>query len=251
MIGKKLQRTVYVAFAASLLFLSGCASMTGTDTSVKAAPVDLSGVYHWVAHREDYETAYTPYSRADMNLNERGKMASENFVPESSPLFKCVGIGPPLLPYTPYPFKIIQSEDRILIRYEFANVLRIVYLNDDHEIPPMSSTGNSGYSRGHFEGKTLVVETTGFSHDTVGLWEPVADDSRIGIPSSNQKKITERYTLSEDKKVIDLVQYVEDPFYLIEPFETKHQGFDRISDDILPYECDPAQAGAPAEDGYK
>ena len=74
--------------------------------------------------------------------------------------------GPPTLPnyfYNNYK-QIVQTPDHVMILIEMVHDARIIRLNGQH--PPPSIKKWMGDSIGHFEGDTLVVETTNFSNKT-------------------------------------------------------------------------------------
>jgi len=74
--------------------------------------------------------------------------------------------GPPTLPnYFYNNFKqIVQTPDAVMILIEMVHDARIIRLNGQH--PPPSIRKWMGDSIGHFEGDTLVVETTNFTNKT-------------------------------------------------------------------------------------
>ena len=75
------------------------------------------------------------------------------------PEVKCYAPGVPRANYMPYPFQIVQgSSSYILFSYEFASSNRIVRMNWKVESP---APAWMGWSRGHWEGDTLVIDVTG------------------------------------------------------------------------------------------
>ena len=58
----------------------------------------------------------------------------------------------------PPPFKIEQYVDKVIIRYEYWNAVRTVYMGGRGH-PPNESPSRLGHSIGWYEGATLVVET--------------------------------------------------------------------------------------------
>ena len=76
------------------------------------------------------------------------------------PEVKCYLPGVPRATYMPYPFQIVQSQNTILMAYEFASASRIVHMKDVGEAPIDSWMG---WSRGRWDGDTLVVDVTGFN----------------------------------------------------------------------------------------
>jgi hypothetical protein len=75
------------------------------------------------------------------------------------PELKCYMPGVPRATYMPFPFQIVQgSNPYILIAYEFTSSIRIIRMNWKQEAP---TPAWMGWSRGHWEGDTLVVDVTG------------------------------------------------------------------------------------------
>ena len=80
--------------------------------------------------------------------------------------FGSVG-GPPMLPVLYNNLKkIVQTEDYVLIHVEMVHDARVVRMNQEHAPPEIRSW--LGDSVGHWEGDTLVVDTTNFN-DTPAL----------------------------------------------------------------------------------
>jgi hypothetical protein len=86
---------------------------------------------------------------------------------------------------------------------------RVVYL--DGRKPPANQTSLHGFSVGRWEDKTLVVETVNFREHPMGL--------STSLPSSTQKRLVERFSLSPDGKALIYSGSVEDPVYLSKPIE--------------------------------
>ena len=62
----------------------------------------------------------------------------------------------------PYPFQIVQTPETILITHEFNGTTRLVRMNWPEETP-VDNTFFMGWSRGRWEGETLVIDVTGLS----------------------------------------------------------------------------------------
>lgn len=110
--------------------------------------------------------------------------------------------GPPMLPlgYNST-YQIVQTEDYVVVVLEMIHDARIIPI--DGRDPAIDSFPQwLGNSRGHWEGDTLVVETTGFSGKT--------NARGVNAPISQNARVTERFTRTSD----DLIQYeftVSDP----------------------------------------
>ena len=99
------------------------------------------------------------------------------------PELKCYMPGVPRATYMPYPFQIVQTPTQILMAYEFASAVRTIYMVDHQEAP---NDFWMGWSNGHWEGDTLVVDVTGLMPNT---WF-----DRAGNFHSDALHVVERYT---------------------------------------------------------
>ena len=68
--------------------------------------------------------------------------------------------GVPRSMYMPYPLQIVQTPEAVLITHEFNGSTRIVRMNWQEETP-VDNTFFMGWSRGRWEGDTLVIDVTG------------------------------------------------------------------------------------------
>ncbi len=99
--------------------------------------------------------------------------------------------------------QIIQSPGYVVIRYEMIHEARVIPL-DGRPGLPSAMRSYMGEPRGHWEGETLVVETTNFN-GTIG----VTGNGRLQ-PASDALRIVERFTRTDG----DTIQYqatVTDP----------------------------------------
>ena len=96
---------------------------------------------------------------------------------------QCYRPGVPRANYMPYPFQVLQTPEQILIVYEYKSAVRTIYMNSKED--PPSDTW-MGWSKGRWEGDTLVVDVTGFESYT---WF-----DRAGNFHSDALHVVERYT---------------------------------------------------------
>jgi hypothetical protein len=111
--------------------------------------------------------------------------------------------------------RIMQSPGYVLIVLEMAHEVRIIPTNGKPALDP-SIKEWLGESRGHWEGNTLVVETTNFNGK--------GDLTNAGVPGSpplnpesEKTHITERFTRTAED-TIDFEMRVEDPDVIVSPF---------------------------------
>lgn len=114
------------------------------------------------------------------------------------PEAKCFLPGVPRATYQPYPFQILQTDSDLMFVYEFAGAVRTISMSKPTEAPVDSWMG---WSNGHWDGNTLVVEVTGLTDNWL---------DRSGNFASGNRKVTERYTL-QDKDHLLYEARIEDP----------------------------------------
>jgi hypothetical protein len=115
------------------------------------------------------------------------------------PEAKCYLPGVPRATYMPFPFQIVQGNNSMIIAYEFAGASRIVFLE---KAEPAPAPSYMGWSVGHWDGDTLVIDVTDFNDKT---WF-----DRAGNFHGDALHVTERYTPAGP----DLIQYeatIDDP----------------------------------------
>jgi hypothetical protein len=121
-----------------------------------AAVPDFNGIYFpaGFARRTPQMLPYTP---------EAAKLAEywrENFRTEDEPGRFCIWPGMPRAPWgAPFPVEVFQRDYDVTIYWEGYGMFRKIYMAD-HNPPPAVLDTAMGYSLAHWEGDTLVVDTT-------------------------------------------------------------------------------------------
>jgi hypothetical protein len=123
----------------------------------------------------------------------------------------CLPPGNPRMFYTPYPTQIYQLPDRILFVYEGgAHVWRVVYM-DGRKLPNPDDINPTylGYSVGHWDGDTLVIESLGYNDRT---WLDAS-----GHPHGEKLKVTEKLTRTNFNN-IKIEATIDDPDFYTKPW---------------------------------
>lgn len=151
-----------------------------------------------------------------------------------SPGAYCVGSGMPasMSGSGGYPMEILQAPTQINITYEAHKEIRRVYIGDHGFDPAGIFHERNGFSVGHWEGDTLVVEVT-------HLTEQVDSSA----PHSEEAKIVERYTLGVEngRRVITNEWTMTDPLFLTAPMTGTKRWSEMIGGRLLNYECSEPQ----------
>jgi hypothetical protein len=93
---------------------------------------------------------------------------------------------------------------------------------------------NQGHSIGRWEGDVLVVDTVAIADHRWG--------TARGVPSGADRHVVERYTLSEDGKMVTIDYVVEDPEYLTEAISGTIRWNHTPNLEWVTYDCDPEVA---------
>jgi hypothetical protein len=173
-----------------------------------AARESARGIYRvWSTVLTD--RASFPMFKGDYPLTESAAAARAAWNPAAEEMLKCWEKGMPLLMITPVPIEFQRSGDDIRIRFEEDDAERLIHMNADDAASPIGPT-RLGYSRGRWEGSTLIVETTHIN-------APEFDDR--GAPQSPDVSLVERFTLSADEQRLDYRILITDPATFTRPFE--------------------------------
>ena len=202
--------------------IPGLARATHVDLPAPSVRVlgAVGGVPAGAGVVEGNEIPYQPWALA------RKKENADNWL-ERDPEIKCFMPGVPRATYMPYPFQILQGSKKILMAYEFAGATRTIHLDPVGDSP--SSTW-MGWSRGRWEGETLVVDVTDFNEET---WF-----DRAGNFHSDAMHVVERYTRVGPHH-LEYEATIEDPKVFTRPWKIRMPLYRRFEPDtqILEYKC--------------
>jgi len=228
--------------AAVCAFALGAAAVPARFVAHAQAPPpgtripDLSGIWDGGGRARPVNSETVPWGKTNFpELNERALAYQKVFDEALSPKYDCQPSTPPALEYDPYFMEVVQWPDRVIFRYEKDDQMRTVWL--DGRKPVSTDFGVQGFSVGRYEGDALLVTTDHYVFDITGF------DDYNGIPSSSQKKITERYW--RDGNDLKVTVTVDDAMFLKKPasYTTRWlpapKGYH-----LAPFECDPESSRA-------
>jgi hypothetical protein len=221
-----------------------CSGGRGTDCNYNAAWTDPGSVVMRVngQPRNGFITS-TPDGRVpirkDIKVNAYGRTLKAGQSPSDNPETRALGercllsfgnsSGPVMLPslYN-NTYQFVQTKDEVAIDVEMVHDVRHVRLNTTQHLPA-SVRPWMGDSVGHWDGQTLVVETTNFNAQEVFRG------------ASEHLKVTERFTrVGKDR--MHYAFWVEDPTVFSQPWGGEYE-FSRISGQIYEYACHEGNYG--------
>jgi hypothetical protein len=171
----------------------------------------------------------TPDGKVDLNAPPRrtadGKSEDVPLKPWADAVYKeridnngkdhpgvhCLPSGIPEKNNIPDGLKVVQTPDLLIFLYESRTIYRQVF-TDGRPLPKDAQPTWMGYSIGHWEGDTFVVETIGQNGKT---WL----DMR-GLPGTEALRVVERYTRPTIGRInIDVT--IDDPMAYTKPWSVK------------------------------
>ena len=168
---------------------------------------DFSGVWRTItapaAPRVDTSLRWLPapgelpaFTPEYMDRYKKVQASRESGSEATEPGARCLPPGMPYFTLAQYGLEVVQSKDKIAFFSEWMDAYRRVYL-DGRTLPKDLDPSYFGYSTGHWEGDTLVVDTVNLRDDSVL--------NRYGSPHSDAMRITERIRLVDPNTLEDIV----------------------------------------------
>src|SRR5271168_1105346 len=165
---------------------NGKLDMTAPAPKTKDGKPDLTGIWepngikYLINIAADLKPADIPFQ--PWAAQEYAKRRANNGLED--PDARCLPSGMPRKDAITSPYKILQYPNLLVFLYESRTTFRQVFL-DGRALPKDPQPAFDGYAVGHWEGDTLVVETTGFNGRT---WL----DSN-GHPATDALHLTEKF----------------------------------------------------------
>src|SRR5262245_9929029 len=184
---------------------------------------------------EGGEIPYKPDALAKKNTRFENRLkvdvsSDKTWHDLGDPEMKCYMPGVPRATYMPFPFQIVQgTSPYILMAYEFTSATRIIRMDWKQQAPTDSWMG---WSRGRWDGDTLVVDVTGQREET---WF-----DRAGDYHSDALHVVERYTpVSPYHMVYEAT--IEDPNVFTRPWKISFPLYRRMEKNVqlLEFKCVP------------
>jgi hypothetical protein len=179
---------------------------------------------------------------ARQNLTQRA--GSSDRADTRSLAERCISwgnVGPPMMPPTYNAnLQILQTRDQVILRHEMMHDVRIIHL-DGRPHPSRNAQWLAGHSVGHWEGQTLVVDTTNFTERTNFRGSP--QNTRQDIFATEALHVVERFTPA-DENTIHYAFVVEDPSTWTRPWSGE-MPIRRFEGPLYEYACHEGNYGLP------
>lgn len=173
------------------------------------------------SHRIAASLPYTPYAAA----LQRAREARDS---RDNPRGLCGPMGIMQQHTAAAPVQYIHTQELLLMLYEGNQEWRQIF-TDGRPLPPRGvEPQTNGYSVGHWDGDTLVVETTGFRDDG---WLDM-----IGNPLTDEGTITERFRRPWYGR-IEIEITIDDPKAYRRPFTVSVLRFPMPDQQLIEFVC--------------
>lgn len=193
----------------------GKPDLTGMWNPDRNAMVNLAGKL------KDADLGMTPPALTLFNKRKTGLDAIEE------PDANCLPQGVPKIDAAPVPWKLVMEPNEVVILYEAFNLFREIF-TDGRQLPPDPNPAWLGYSVGHWDGDSLVVETTGFNGKT---WLDMA-----GHPLSETMRVTERFR-RPDFGHLEITVTIDDPAMYSKVWTAKENLTYLADSELLEFNC--------------
>jgi hypothetical protein len=170
---------------------------------------------------------------AGLTLTAKALEEAQKFDPaaERGPSEACDAPSVVYFMQAPFPMEVYTSDQLIVFKMEFYDLVRVVFLDGRNHPATDVPHSRVGHSVGHWEGETLVVETT---HIRGGTF------LNNGFNHTENIRLTERFRVSPDGKTLWLTQVYEDP-EAFAGLAARYMAFAKGPDggSVFPYDCNP------------
>jgi hypothetical protein len=200
------------------------------------APFDLTGTW-FIDLSRGFDSwkfgppypKFTPTAQAEVTAATDAEKAGHGY---KDYIGQCYPAGMPTIMTRVWPIAMIQLPTVVYMISGFENSLRIIYLDGrTHSDPDVVVRSWNGESIGHWDGDTLVVDTKYFISDKHTI--------DIGIPVSDDFRMTERIHLSRDGRQLQIHYQMWDANEWQGEWDSD-KTWNRVDDmDITEVECTP------------
>jgi hypothetical protein len=176
----------------------------------------------------------TDYGKAKLEANKPGY--GHRAVPNgtgNNPLSICDPLGYPYALWAANlrPIEFIQVPGRVLMHLQYHDVLRTIW-TDGRQLPKNPDPAWYGYSVGHWEEDTFVIDSTGYDDRT---WL-----DHFGDPHSDQMRLQERWHRA-GPDTLELTMTLTDPKIYKEPWVSDKMIFVRRKVALFEEICAPSE----------
>jgi hypothetical protein len=174
------------------------------------------------------------------SMTPAGKAAVAKYNPfKDDPVFRCDPVAVRRVWGAPgTPLSITRQKDRVILRHEWMDVQRVVYLNP-REQPKNGPRTSLGSSIGHFDGETLVIETGNYSAGVLNQYVEVPGQPTRGLLHSAALTSVERLHLDAARQRLVVEITLKDSEFFTRDFDSSTLEYAPSELKLEPFHCSP------------
>jgi Family of unknown function (DUF6152) len=136
------------------------------------------------------------------------------------------------------PVEIVRDGKDIVIHAEWMDAKRVIHM-DQKQAPKNAKRTSLGYSVGHMDGDTLVIETANYAPGVLNQYVEMAGKPTRGLLHSAALTNTERIHLDAARQRIVVEVDQQDPEFFTQPFPKTTYEYAATDLKIEPFNCSP------------
>jgi uncharacterized protein DUF6152 len=241
--GSRSRNDAHRCFFTDLYFPDGRALNVNGPKGVQPAPAaksarrDITGT--WLLAPMPNRSTSAQQPMMDF-LTSAGKAAVAGYNPfKDDPAFRCDPVAVRRVWGAPgTPLSIARESERVILRFEWMDAKRVVYLNqrDHSKGGPRTSLG---HSIGHFEGDTLVIETGNYSAGVLNQYVEQPGQPTRGLLHSAALTSVERVHLDAARQRLVVEITLKDPDFFTREFDPWVLEYQPSDLKLEPFNCSP------------
>jgi hypothetical protein len=218
-----------------MLNVNGTAGAQQVARTQGKARTDITGT--WLLAPMPGRSTSAPQPMMEF-LTSAGKAAVAKYNPfKDDPAFRCDPVAVRRVWGAPgTPLSITRQGDRVILRHEWMDVQRIIYLNQ-REHPKGGKRTSLGHSIGHFEGDTLVIETGNYSAGVLNQYVEQPGQPTRGLLHSKALTSIERLHLDSARQRLIVEVTLKDPEFFTRDFDPWVVEFEPSDLKLEPFNC--------------
>ncbi len=185
------------------------------------------GIYRVWSPIFDDPDAYPLYHAGVSPLTESAQALKAQWDPRASAFTACRPKAMPYIMGTAYPLEFIAQGDDLLIRIEEFDTERRIHMNESRSSIP-ESYSRLGYSRGHWDGDSLTVETEKIEASILYT---------DGTPQSRAIHLVEQFEMNEAEDRLSYRLTINDPESFSETLAFSRYWVWQPDIRLQPYDC--------------
>jgi hypothetical protein len=200
------------------------------------APFNVTGTWFVDLRRSFADFRFGPpypeFFEPGQTAMRESEEARKKGVPYRDSIGQCYPAGMPMIMTRVWPINMIQLPTAVFMNFGFTNSMRFIYTDGrDFTDPDTVVYTYNGESIGKWEGNALVVKTKYF--------EPNEHYIDGGIPISDQFEMTERFTMLDGGKTLQIDYTMTDPKMWKGEWKSTKRWLRMDESDIPEVECLP------------